>query len=135
MVDTRSTTRGESPSDPQTVVRALIDHMESLTRHPNDALANAALRVQRYIEARPELLTARSFHEIYLEILRQGGTLAYQHRAREWRAVRGVSAGVYHSLLRQFRNEVNRKHCESAHSSRPACACTAVPAGLCECKN
>lgn len=92
---------------------SLTARLEALTRHPNDDLANAALAVLRQITNDPQLVSAQRFHEVYLEMLRQGRTLSYEHRRREWRAVCGLGVGVYHALIRRLRDDVRRQHGKS----------------------
>jgi hypothetical protein len=116
MVDARSTIPVLPRRRRGTDSAALTARLQVLTRHPNDELSNAALAVLRQIQATPELFDARRFHAVYFEILRQAKSLSDEHRRREWRAIRGLSVGVYHLLIRRFRDEVKEQHRARCHS-------------------
>jgi hypothetical protein len=90
---------------------ALAEHLEMLTIHSDDAVVRAAHSTLQYLRTCGPL-DARSFDKVYLEITRQGGMISRARQLHEWRAVRGVAVSVYHALLRQFRDEVKKRHAE-----------------------
>jgi hypothetical protein len=100
MVDRHWSSR--NARDVQASLVRLTEHLERLARHPNDDLANAAVRVLQRISANRDALHARDFDRFYVDVMREGRSLSIAHRLREWRAVTGLTIALYHALLRRY---------------------------------
>lgn len=102
----------------------------SLGKDP--CVRGAALAVLRRIELTTPV-SARSFDQVYYEVLRQELLLRACSRRADWRVVKEVSVTVYHALLRDFRDQVRRRHrshakiTESRHPHRGRHAASVLP--------
>ena len=108
MVDSRKS-RDFSPRDRANVtVTALTQRLEDLANHSDKSVVAAARATVECIQC-AEPLDVRSFHNLYFRILQQGKTLSSDHQHHEWRTVRDTAVGIYHALLREFRDDVKAR--------------------------
>ena len=110
MVDSDSSGRSRTRRAQRPDVAVLKTHLRELSRHRNDEVADAALALLQQIEGEEQTLSAQTFQNIYLDVLRRGRTLPWQHRRQEWRAVKGLATGVLHVLVRRLRDQVKEEH-------------------------